>query len=195
MDINIFTPGSKAGIPVCILSSLEVPPFEIMDDAELLGERIESTVSSLLSLVGVDADPIQSPEAVLLSTIFQHAWAAEQNITLETLIRHIQKPAFDKVGVIDLESFLPEKARQTLALKFNNLLASPGFATWLEGPPLDIAKMLHTPAGKPRHLDLLHRPSRRRRAHVFRQPAAQPDARLDALAERHHLAARAALHG
>ena len=150
VDINIFTPGSKAGIPVSILSSLEVPPFEIMDDGELLGERVESTVSSLLSLVGVDADPIQSPEAVLLSTIFQHSWAAEQNITLETLVRHIQKPAFDKVGIIDLESFLPEKSRQVLALKFNNLLASPGFATWLEGPPLDIAKMLHTPAGKPR---------------------------------------------
>ncbi len=150
VDINIFTPGSKAGIPVSILSSLEVPPFEIMDDGELLGERVESTVSSLLSLVGVDADPIQSPEAVLLSTIFQKAWAAEQNITLETLVRHIQKPAFDKVGIIDLDSFLPEKSRQALALKFNNLLASPGFATWLEGPPLDIAKMLHTPAGKPR---------------------------------------------
>jgi hypothetical protein len=150
VDINIFTPGSKAGIPVSILSSLEVPPFEIMDDGELLGERIESTVSSLLSLVGVDADPIQSPEAVLLSTIFQKVWAAEQDITLETLVRHIQKPSFDKVGIIDLESFLPEKTRQTLALKFNNLLASPGFSTWLEGPPLDIAKMLHTPAGKPR---------------------------------------------
>jgi hypothetical protein len=150
VDINIFTPGSKAGIPVSILSSLEAPPFEIMDDAELLGERIESTVSSLLSLVGVDADPIQSPQAILLSTIFQHEWRGERDITLETLIRHIQKPAFDKVGVIDLESFLPQKDRQALALKFNNLLASPGFSTWLEGPPLDLAKMLHAPDGKPR---------------------------------------------
>ena len=149
-DINIFTPGSRAGIPVSILSSLSVPPFEVMDDGELLGERVESTVSSLLSLVGVDADPIQSPEAVLLSSIFQHAWAAGQDITLETLIRHIQKPAFDKVGIIDLDSFLPEKSRQALALKFNNLLASPGFSTWLEGPPLDIAAMLHDPKGKPR---------------------------------------------
>ena len=150
VDINIFTPGSRAGVPVSILSSLEAPPFEIMDDAELLGERIESTVSSLLSLVGVDADPIQSPQAILLSTIFQHEWQSERDITLETLIRHIQKPAFDKVGVIDLESFLPQKDRQALALKFNNLLASPGFSTWLEGPPLDIAKMLHAPDGKPR---------------------------------------------
>jgi len=150
VDITIFTPGSKAGIPVSILSSLEVPPGEILEDAELLGERVESTVSSLLSLVGVDADPIQSPEAILLGAIFQHAWAAGQNISLEILIRHIQKPPFDKVGVIDVESFLSAKTRQPLALKFNNLLASPGFATWLDGPPLDIAKMLHTPAGKPR---------------------------------------------
>ncbi len=150
VDINIFTLGSKAGIPVSILSSLEVPPLEIMDDAELLGERVESTVSSLLSLVGENGDAIQSPEAVLVAAIFQKAWADGQNVTLETLIRHIQRPAFDKVGVIDLESFMPEKPRQTLALKFNNLLASPGFATWLEGPPLDVAKMLHTPAGKPR---------------------------------------------
>jgi hypothetical protein len=150
VDINIFTPGSKAGIPVSILSSLEAPPFEIMDDGELLGERIESTVSSLLSLVGVDGDPIQSPEAVLLSTIFQVEWTAGRDLTLETLIRHIQRPPFDKIGVLDLESFLPEKSRHPLALKFNNLLASPGFASWLEGPPLDIARMLHSPAGKPR---------------------------------------------
>jgi Helicase HerA, central domain len=150
VDITIFTPGSKAGIPVSILSSLEVPPLEVMEDAELLGERVESAVSSLLSLVGVDADAIQSPDAVLVAAIFQHSWGNGQNVTLETLIRHIQKPMFDKVGVIDLESFMPEKSRQVLALKFNNLLASPGFATWLEGPPLDIAKMLHTTAGKPR---------------------------------------------
>jgi hypothetical protein len=150
VDINIFTPGSKAGIPVSILSSLETPPFEIMDDSELLGERIDSTVSSLLSLVGVNADTLQSPEAVLISNIFHKEWEAGRNITLESLIRLIQSPPFEKVGIIDLESFLPEKSRQPLALKFNNLLASPGFATWLEGPPLDVAKMLHDPSGKPR---------------------------------------------
>ncbi len=150
VDINVFTPGSKSGIPVSILSSLDVPPFEVMDDGELLGERIESTVSSLLSLVGVDADPIQSPEAILLGSIFAHCWAAEQSLSLESLIRNIQKPPFDKVGVIDLDSFLGVKDRQKLALKFNALLASPGFATWLEGPPLDIQRMMYDEDGKPR---------------------------------------------
>lgn len=150
VDLHIFTPGSKAGIPVSILSSLEAPPFEIMDDGELLGERIESTTSSLLSLIGVATDSLQSPEAVLVANIFRSEWEAGRNITLESLIRLIQSPPFDKVGIIDLESFMPEKSRQPLALKFNNLLASPGFSTWLDGPPLDIAKMLHSPDGKPR---------------------------------------------
>ncbi|MGJ8698202.1 MAG: ATP-binding protein [Verrucomicrobiaceae bacterium] len=150
VDINVFTPGSNAGIPVSILSSLEAPPFEVIDDGELFGERIESTVSSLLSLVGVDADPIQSPEAVYLSSLFAHCWRAEQSLSLETLIRHIQKPPFDKVGVIDVESFFGQNDRQKLALRFNNLLASPGFATWLEGPPLDIQRMMYTEEGKPR---------------------------------------------
>lgn len=150
VDINVFTPGSKAGIPVSILSSLEAPPFEVLDDGELLSERIESTVSSLLSLVGVDADPIQSPEAVLLGSIFNHCWQAEQSLSLETLIRHIQKPPFGKVGVIDLESFMDGDDRQKLALRFNSLLASPGFSSWLEGPPLDVQRMMYTGEGKPR---------------------------------------------
>jgi len=149
VDITVFTPGSKAGIPVSILSSLAAPPFEVLDDGELLGERIESTVSSLLSLIGEDGDPIQSPEAVLLGAIFGHCWAAGEDLRLESLIRNIQRPPFGKVGVIDLESFLSASARQKLALKFNNLLASPGFATWLEGPPLDIERMLHGEDGKP----------------------------------------------
>lgn len=150
VDVTIFTPGSNAGIPVSILSSLEAPPFEIVDDGELLGECIESTVSSLLSLVGVDDDPIQSPPAILLANLFAHEWRAGRNLSLESLIRHVLQPPFDKVGVIDLEAFLPLKQRHELALRFNNLLASPGFSTWLEGPPLDIARMLHTPQGKPR---------------------------------------------
>jgi len=150
VDINIFTPGSNSGIPVSILSSLDVPPAEVMDDVEIFGDRITSTVESLLSLVGVSADGTQSTEAVLLGAIFQSEWTEGRGLDLEKLIRQIQRPNFGKVGVIDLESFYPEKSRQSLAMKFNSLLASPGFSTWLEGAPLDVAKMLHRDDGKPR---------------------------------------------
>ncbi|MFK7851665.1 MAG: ATP-binding protein [Akkermansiaceae bacterium] len=150
VDVNIFTPGSNSGIPVSILSSLDVPPIEVMEDSELYGDRVSGTVESLLSLVGIDGDGTQSSEAVLLATIFQEEWKAGRGLGLESLILKIQKPGFGKIGVIDLETFYPEKKRQDLAMKFNSLLASPGFSTWLEGAPLDIAKMLHRDDGKPR---------------------------------------------
>lgn len=129
VDINIFTPGSSAGIPVSILSSLDVPPAEVMEDGELYGDSISSTVESLLSLVGIDADGTQGVEAVLLGAIFQEEWKAGRGLDLEKLIRQIQRPGFGKIGVIDLETFYPEKSRQALAMKFNSLLASPGFST------------------------------------------------------------------
>ncbi|MCB1206489.1 MAG: DUF87 domain-containing protein [Verrucomicrobiae bacterium] len=150
VDLAVYTPGSNAGLPVSILSSLDVPDFEILDDAEAFSERIESTVSSLLSLVGNNADPLRDPEHILLSNIFSHTWKAGHGVTLESLVRHIQVPPFDKIGVMDLETVCPQKSRLELAMKMNNLLASPGFSSWLEGEPLDIKRMLHTAQAKPR---------------------------------------------
>lgn len=150
VDMAIYTPGSNAGLPVSILSSLNCPPAEVMDDAEAFSDRIESTVSSMLGLMGVEADPVQSPEHILLSNIVAHCWKKGQNLTLENLVRHIQQPPIRKIGVLDLDSFFPEAKRAPLAMKLNNLLASPGFSTWLEGEPLDIQRMYYTPEGKPR---------------------------------------------
>jgi hypothetical protein len=150
VDVNIFTPGSKAGVPVSILGSLEAPPFEVVDDTEAFGDCIESSVSSLLSLIGEDGDLTQSHEAVLLGNIFSHYWRDEKDLTLEILIHAIQKPPLDKVGVIGLESYYPEKKRQELAIRFNNLLASPGFSSWLEGPSMDIDSFLYQDNGKAR---------------------------------------------
>src|SRR5690606_35411026 len=84
IDMAVYTPGSNTGLPVSILSSLDVPAFEILDDGEALAERVESTVSSLLSLVGNGADPIRDPEHILLSNIFTHSWKAGHGVTLET---------------------------------------------------------------------------------------------------------------
>lgn len=150
VDLAVYTPGSNAGLPVSILSSLDVPDSEILDDAESLSERIESTVSSLLSLFGNDADPLRDPEHILLSNIFASTWKAGHGVTLESLVRHIQVPPFEKIGVMDLETVCPQRSRLDLAMKMNNLLASPGFSSWLEGEPLDVKRMLHTPQGKPR---------------------------------------------
>lgn len=150
VDMAIYTPGSSAGLPVSILSSLDCPSAAVMDDAETLADRIESTVSSMLGLMDIDADPVQSPEHILMSNIVAHCWKKGQNVTLENLVRHIQQPPIRKVGVVDIDSFMPEAKRTALAMKLNNLIASPGFASWLEGEPLNIQRMYYTESGKPR---------------------------------------------
>jgi hypothetical protein len=150
VDINVFTPGSRAGVPVSIISSLDVPEAAIVEDHELFAERIESTVSSLLALMGVSADPIQSKEHILLSNIFSTCWQNQESLSLASLIGYIQSPPFSSIGVVEVNEFFAEKKRQELAMRLNSLLASPGFSAWLKGVPLDIKQMLNAPDGRAR---------------------------------------------
>jgi hypothetical protein len=147
-EVTVYTPGSSAGVPLALLRSFDAPRGEV--DEETLRERVSAAVSGLLGLLGIDADPLQSREHILLSRILHDAWVEGQGVDLGALILAVQKPAFDRVGVLDLESFFPGKERAALAMGINNLLASPGAQSWMQGEPLDIGRMLVTPAGKPR---------------------------------------------
>ncbi len=149
-DFVIYTPGSNAGIPVSILQSFNAPTEEVLGDSELLRERINTTATSLLSLLDIEADPVQSREHILLSTIFNSTWKAGKDLDLASLIQQIQTPPINRVGVLELETFYPAKDRFALAMLFNNLLASPSFESWMEGVPLDVQSMLYTKEGKPR---------------------------------------------
>jgi len=149
-EVAIYTPGSNAGLPVSILKSFAAPAVDVREDGELFRERISTTVTSLLGLLGIDADPIQSREHILLSTILNHTWMKEQDLDLAALIHAIQSPPVSKIGVMDVDSFFPSKDRFALAMRLNNLLAAPGFQSWLEGEALDIQQLLYTSAGKPR---------------------------------------------
>jgi DNA helicase HerA-like ATPase len=150
VDFVVYTPGSNAGIPISILKSFAVPPKEILEESDLLRDRIMTTATSLLSLLGIEADPIKSREHILLSNIFNAAWNDGKDLDLGTLIQQIQKPPFTRIGVMDIETFYPAKDRFDLSLQLNNLLAAPGFNAWLEGEPLDIGNILYTRQGKPR---------------------------------------------
>ncbi|HSN89400.1 MAG TPA: DUF87 domain-containing protein, partial [Thermoanaerobaculia bacterium] len=149
-EFAVYTPGSEAGLPVSILSSLGAPPAELIADGDLLRERVTTLVSSLLSLLGIDSDPVRGRESILMATIFDAAWRQGKGLDLASLIQQIQKPPVERIGVMDLESFYPAKERFDLAMAVNNLLGSPGFAAWLQGEPLDIDRLLYTASGKPR---------------------------------------------
>ena len=149
-DVAVYTPGSTAGLPVSIVKSFAAPPAAVRDDAELFRDRIGTTATSLLGLLGIEADPLQSREHILLAKLFEAAWREGRDLDLGALIQQIQSPPINKVGALDLEAFFPAKDRFAMATRLNNLLAAPGFDAWLEGEPLDISALLHTPEGKPR---------------------------------------------
>ena len=149
-DVTIYTPGSSAGVPLNVLGSLRAPSLSWDTEAETLRDEIEGTVTSLLGLVGITADPLSSREHVLLSNLIENAWRAGRDLDLGTLIGEIQTPPLRKLGVFEIDAFFPPKDRTELALKLNALIASPTFAAWGEGAALDPQALLFTPDGKPR---------------------------------------------
>jgi hypothetical protein len=147
VDLAIYTPASNAGIPISILSSFAAPPKEQLLDSTAVRERIQSITSSLLGLLGIDADPIKSREHILISTIILQGWQNGVDLDIAALIQQVQKPPFTKIGALDIDTFYPQKDRMGLSIALNNLLASPGFQAWMEGDPLDIQDFLFTREG------------------------------------------------
>jgi hypothetical protein len=148
--VDVYTPGSTSGRPIAALRSLGRPPASVLGDEDALRERVVNTVSALLGLVGIEADPLTSREHVLLANLLDRAWRGEEDVSLESLLKGVQSPPFHHLGALDLESFYPEKERFSLAARLNNLLASPAFAAWRQGEALDVQRLLHGKDGKPR---------------------------------------------
>ncbi len=150
VDKTIYTPGSSAGVGINILSSLSKPSSEIMEDSDSFTAYLSSTVASLLALVDIEANPLESKAFILLSQIIANAWRNDKDLGLDTLVGSIITPSFKKIGVLPLESFYPQSERFKLASKFNSVIASPAFMGWLSGESLDIEKLLYTSGGKAR---------------------------------------------
>ena len=149
-DVAIYTPGSDSGLPLSILQSLAPPPAELLEDTGALAERIASVVGGLLALLGRDADPLRSREHILLSNLLEHAWRAGRAMDMASLVAGVQRPPLQKLGALDLETFYPAKERMELALALNGVLASPRFAQWTRGEPLDAQRLLYAADGRPR---------------------------------------------
>ena len=149
-DAVIYTPGSSSGVQLNVLQSLEAPSVKFDSAPEDLRDEIAGIVSGLLGLLKIEADPLQSQEFILLANIIEGAWKSGKSLTLESLIGAVADPPFEKIGALSLESVYPRKQRQGLMMALNNLLASPQFQAWREGEPLDIARMLYAPDGRPR---------------------------------------------
>lgn len=151
-DYTIYSPGSTSGVPVNILSSFEAPSIPFAENAEVLREKISTTVTAILGLVGLgEIDPLRSREHILLSSLIENAWTQDHSLSLTDLILQVQNPPMDRLGAFPMDSFFPERDRFSLALLLNNFLASPSFQVWQQGQPLDVQALLYTKDGRPRH--------------------------------------------
>ena len=148
-DFTIYTPGSDAGIPVSILRTLQRPQLSWDTETEALREKISATVSALLSLVGIAADPMRSREHILLANLFEQAWRQGQDLDLPLLIQQIQSPPIRQLGVFDVDTFYPPKERFALAMALNAMIAAPSFQNWLNGAALDAGGFYRTVDGRP----------------------------------------------
>ncbi|MCL1693286.1 MAG: DUF87 domain-containing protein [Actinomycetia bacterium] len=146
---TIYTPGSTTGTPLDIIGSLDGPPGAFDDNSEALRDEILGFTSGLLGMVGIDSDPISSRETILITNLIEHAWRTSRSLDIASLLGWIQDPPIRKLGVFDVDTFFPPKDRLGLAMKLNGLLASPGFSTWMDGPPLDIESLLWSDDGTP----------------------------------------------
>jgi hypothetical protein len=145
-EVRVYTPGSRAGAPLAVLGSLGQARHESGEDAQA---RITATASGLLGLIGMSDVQPHNREQALLSAILSSR-SADAGNDLSWLVQQIQRPSFERIGVLDLETFYPARDRQELALKFNSVLAAPGFELWSTGDALDAGSLLFTPEGRPR---------------------------------------------
>ena len=194
-DFAIYTPGSRAGRPVSILESFDAPSEAEREDSERMAEAVTTTATSVLTLLGVDADPVQSREHILLSAILNDAWRKGENLDLAALIHRIQQPPFTRVGVLDLEAFYPGEG----SLRAGDARQRPAGRAELRAVARRRAARhrqdaLHAGRQAARG-DRLDRASVRLGADVLRDAAAQPRRQLDARAVGHVEPARDALHG
>lgn len=148
-DFAIYTPGSPAGLQLSIFSALDAPPPAVRLDPNSLRDSVTAAVSSLLALANLSTDP-QSPAFILLSTLVDREWRAGRSLRLDSLIRLVQAPPMDRIGVFPLDTVIAPKERLALGKKLNALLASPSLEAWNQGEPLDIQRLLYTADGRPR---------------------------------------------
>jgi hypothetical protein len=148
-NVRVITPGSSAGEPLHVLSSLERRSPLWDRDPEAARASLSAAVSLVLRLIGRDPDPARSKEHVLLALLAEQRLKAGESAELGALLHDLVDCPIDVVGALPVDSFMPKKQRRELAAALNSLLASPTFASWRTGATLDVhAWLTPEPGGK-----------------------------------------------
>jgi len=143
---RLLTPGAASGAPLDILPALGLPAgFDPEGDPDAATDRVNGVTSALLSLVGRGGDPLADRDHVLTASVILEHWRRGDSLDLAGLLASLMDPPMTALGALPMESFYPRDQRMKLVTALNTLLASPAFAAWTEGQPLDMDVLLGSP--------------------------------------------------
>jgi hypothetical protein len=143
--IRLITPGTTAGEPLHVLSPLEIRSDLWELDEEAAREALSAAISLLLRMVERDPDPSRGREHVLLAHLAERRLRAGDASGLEALLADLSAPPLERIGALSVDEFLSPKERAALATDLNALIASPTFASWRKGAPLDVGEWMRFP--------------------------------------------------
>ena len=147
---QLLTPGAGSAAPLDILPALGAPEgWDPDGDPDAATDRVNGITSALLSLVGRGGDPLADRDHVLTASVILDHWRRGRALDLAGLLSSLVDPPMDSLGALSMESFYPRDDRMKLVMALNTLLASPAFAAWTEGMPMDMDHLLGT-ASAPR---------------------------------------------
>jgi len=145
VEWQLVTPGLAGGVPLDVLPSLSAPAgWDPAGAPDAARDRVEGVSGALLSLVGRGGDPLTDRDMVLLGNVLMELWRRGERVDLPRLLGSLADPPLEQLGVLPLETVYPRKDRMELVLALNTLLASPAFAAWTTGTPLDMTELLGT---------------------------------------------------
>jgi hypothetical protein len=147
-SVRVLTPGASAGELVHVLSSLERRSPRWDTDPDSARQALGAAVSLVLRLIGRDSDPAASREHVLLSVLAERRLLRGAEADLGALMQDVLEPPIGEIGALPVDAFLKKKERQDLAAALNTLLASPSFASWRHGVPIDVGDWLTPREGR-----------------------------------------------
>jgi DNA helicase HerA-like ATPase len=94
-------------------------------------------------------EPCKDREHVLLANILNMPGGGI-DLTLEDIIRQVQKPPFEKLGVFPIDEYISERNRYKLAMEPEQHHRRAVVPIVDNGDPMDIQNLLYQPNGRPR---------------------------------------------
>ncbi|MHA2500154.1 MAG: helicase HerA-like domain-containing protein, partial [Candidatus Hodarchaeales archaeon] len=124
VSVVIITPKEPAGVQISLIPDFDRPKDYKKLDQESITNLLDMKIQLLIQRCGYGAVTSTDNKVVFLSNIIQHVWktAKSPKIDMEKLITLLLTPPVEKIGVIAVEKFFSNKAREDLANRLNALM-------------------------------------------------------------------------